>query len=142
MRGGALKRSSFRTYVSGLRVKIRNLLIEGAMLSDKKPAGMCREILKLESALYTFVRVEGVEPTNNNAERTLRHAVIWRKTSFGTHSRAGSDFVERILTTVATLRLQGRNVLEYLTTACRAALNGDAAPSLLPPAAHRVKSAA
>ena len=56
-------------------------------------AGKCREILKLQDALFTFVRVEGIEPTNNPAEHALRHAVIWRKTSFGTDSEAGSRFV-------------------------------------------------
>jgi transposase len=142
VREGTLKRASFRTYVSRLRVTIRKLLIEGTVLSDEKSAGMCEQILKVESALYTFARVEGVEPTNNRAETSLRHSVIWRKTSFGTHSRAGSDFVERILTVVGTLRIQGRNVLEYLTEACRAALNGDSAPSLVSPSDHRVTSVA
>ena len=62
-----------------------------------KVAGRCREILKLEGALFTFVRVAGVEPTNNVAERALRPAVLWRKGSFGTDSEQGSRFVERIL---------------------------------------------
>jgi len=62
----------------------------------------------------------------------MRHAVIWRKTSFGTQSEAGSTFVERILTTVATLRLQQRNVLDYLAEVCSNALRGEDAPSLLP----------
>ena len=106
------------------------------MLDHEKVAGMCKEILKVESALWTFARVEGVEPTNNAAEQAVRPAVIWRKTSFGTQSRKGSDFVERILTTVATLRIQGRNVLEYLTDACRAALQGEPAASLLPAQSH------
>ncbi len=138
VREGTLQRSSFRTYVSGLRLRVRNLLIEGTMLSDEKVPGMCREILKVESALWTFARVEGVQPTNNVAEQNLRHGVIWRKTSFGTHSSTGSEFVERILSVVATLRLQGRNVLEYVTEACRAALTGDPAPSLLPAATHPI----
>jgi len=69
----------------------------------------------MESALWTFVRVEGVEPTNNNAERPLRRAVLWRRKSFGTQSEAGSRFVERILTAATTLRQQGCEVLDYLT---------------------------
>jgi transposase len=85
----------------------------------------------LEPALWTFVRVEGVEPTNNAAERALRHAVCWRKTSYGTDSPAGSRFVERVLTAVATCRQQGRNVLDFLTDCCRAA-GGTSPPSLLP----------
>jgi transposase len=133
VRDGTLKRSSLQTYVSSkLRGKVRNLLQEGAAGDDKKVAGMCRAILKLEPALWTFVRVEGVEPTNNNAERAVRHAVIWRKVCFGTQSRRGSDFVERMLTVVATLRSQGRNILDYVTDACSAAFRSQPAQSLIP----------
>jgi transposase len=89
-------------------------------------------VLAVEPALWTFVRVEGIEPTNNAAERALRHAVQWRKTSYGTESEVGSHYVENILTVVATCRQQGRNVLEYLTGCCRAALEGTAPASLLP----------
>ena len=62
----------------------------------------------------------------------LRHGVLWRKSSFGTHSEAGSRFVERVMTVVTTLRQQNRNVLAYLTLACQAARTGQSAPSLLP----------
>jgi hypothetical protein len=79
-----------------------------------------------------FVRKEGVEPTNNAAERALRHGVLWRHTSFGTHSLAGSRFVERMLTVRDTLRQQQRNVLDYLTLACQASRRHQSAPSLLP----------
>ena len=74
-----------------------------------------------------------MEPTNNASERALRPVVLWRKGSFGTQSRAGSNFVERVLTVVATLRQQQCNVLDYMTTACEAALHHHPAPSLLPP---------
>ena len=100
--------------------------------SYKTTAGMCRKLLKQESWLWTFVRVEGIEPTNNDAERVLRHAVLWRKSSGGTDSDAGARFVERMLSVVATCRQQNRNVLELLTACCRARLDGSAAPSLLP----------
>lgn len=83
-------------------------------------------------ARWTFVSVEGVDPTNNFAERILRQGVLWRKGSFGTDSPNGSRFVERILTVVTTLRLQKRNVLDYMTAACEAALHGTTSPSLLP----------
>ncbi len=81
---------------------------------------------------FTFVHEEGVEPTNNAAERALRRAVIWRRRSFGTHSDGGARFVERILTVVTTLRQQHRDVLDYLTEACAAANAKRQAPSLLP----------
>ncbi len=136
VKAGTLKRSSFRVYAARLRNEVKELLLDGAALADEKVAGMCRKILEIESALWTFVRVEGVEPTNNAAEQAVRPAVIWRKTSFGTHSAAGSVFVERILSTVATLRRQGRDVLDYLTEACSAALLGEPAPSLMPAEVH------
>ena len=97
-----------------------------------KTAGVCRELLAVEPALWTFARGEGVEPTNNAAERALRHALLWRKTSHGTDSQAGSRFVENILSIVATCRQQGRNVLDYLTGCCRAVLEGTPPTSLLP----------
>jgi len=135
VRDGTLRRSTFQTYVRPLRAEVRDLLRQGAACTDDpKLPGMCEEILKLEVAMWAFVRVPGVEPTNNQCERQLRHAVIWRKTSFGTQSNAGTTFVERILTTVGSLRLQKRNVLDYLHEVCVAALNGRPAPSLLPSA--------
>jgi transposase len=76
--------------------------------------------------------VWGVEPTNNRAERALRRGVLWRKTSYGTQSERGSRFVERILTVVESLRLQGRSVLDYLTEVVRCQIAGLPAPSLLP----------
>ena len=84
------------------------------------------------SALLNPRGVNGYEPTNNDAERVLRHAVLWRKSSGGTDSEAGSRFVERMLSVVATCRQQNRNVLEFLTACCRARLDGSEAPSLLP----------
>ena len=81
----------------------------------------------------------GVEPTNNAAERPLSPAVLWRKKSFGTHSVAGSRFAARLLTVAATLKAQRRNIVDYVTQACVAALHESPAPSLLP-AASRVPS--
>jgi len=78
-----------------------------------------------------------VEPTSNAAERALRHGVLWRRVSFGTHSAKGSRFVERMLTARATLRQQGRNVLRYLIAACEAARSETTSPSLLPEGAAR-----
>ena len=85
--------------------------------------------------MWTFVDVEGVELTNNFGERTLRPAVLWRKGSFGTHSDAGSRFVERMMTVVGSLRLQRRNVFDYLVQASEAELFRRPPPSLLPRAA-------
>jgi transposase len=135
VRDGTLKRSTFRTYVCPLRDEINDLLREGMHCASKKVSTMCREILDGQHSMWTFVRHAGVEPTNNAAERALRHAVVWRKSSYGTDSDAGSRFVERMLTTVQTLRLQHRNVLDYVASACEAAMHGGPVPSLLPQAA-------
>ena len=132
VRDGTLARSSLQKYVGPLRHTLREQLERGAECSCKKTAGTCRKLLKQESFLWTFVWIEGIEPTNNDAERVLRHAVLWRKSSGGTDSEAGSRFVERMLSVVATARQQNRNVLELLTACCRARLDGSAAPSLLP----------
>ena len=132
VRDGTLERSSFQTYVSTLRHQVHMQLLYGTLLADEQTAATCTNLLKVEAALWTFVRKEGVEPTNNAAERALRHGVIWRHTSFGTHSPDGSRFVERMLTVRATLRQQERNVLHFLTQACQAVLHNQPPPSLLP----------
>ena len=85
-----------------------------------------------EEWLWTFVDVEGVEPTNNEAERVERHGVLWRKTSGGTDSPQGSRFVERMLTVVETCRRQGKKVLDYLS-ACIETWRQDRAPPYLLP---------
>jgi transposase len=107
-----------------LRREVERLLAVGRRCGMPKTAGTCRDILKRREALWTFVQVEGVEPTNNAAERSIRPGVLWRKGSFGTQSAAGSRFVESMMTVVTTLKQQQRNVLEYLTAACEAALRG------------------
>jgi transposase len=132
VRDGTLQRSSFCVYVAQLRLEVRALLLEGALCEDPKGAAMCRSLLKHEPALWTFIHREGVELTNNGAERALRPVVLWRKGSFGTQSRTGSDFVERMLTVVATLRQQQRHILQYVTVTCQAALHNQSPPSLLP----------
>ena len=129
---GTLARSTFRSYMRPLRREVEQLLEAGSQCGVAKTEGTCREILKRREALWTFVQVEGVEPTNNTAERSLRPGVQWRKVSFGTQSEDGSRFVESMRTGVATLKQQKRNVLDYLTAAHEAALRGEPAPSLLP----------
>jgi len=134
VRDGTLARSSFRLYVSWLRDCLRDDLRGGLACGCARTAGTCRELLAGETHLWTFVRVEGVEPTNNHAERALRHGVIYRKLSGGTDSEAGSRFVERMLSVLATCRQQGMNVLDYLTRCYRAHLDGGPVPSLIPTA--------
>jgi transposase len=101
-----------------------------------------REVRNLATALFThchrlftFLEEEGVEPTNNVAERSLRTAVQWRKISFGNRSRNGEIAVARLLTVTQTCKKQQRHVLGYLTDAVRCHRRRVAAPSLLPSSA-------
>ena len=132
VRDGTMSRATFQEKMQTVQREVGELLRQGTACNHSKTAGTCRDILKREQALWTFVRVEGVEPTNNLGERQVRPGVLWRKNSFGTQSQAGSRFAERIMTVVATLKQQHRNVLDYLTEACDAANWGRRAPSLLP----------
>jgi len=131
-RDGTLDRATFQIRMKPVEAKILRLLHDAKNLSASKTSGMAKRILKLDKALFTFVRVEGMEPTNNFGERQVRPGAMWRRISFGTQSEDGSRFVERMLTTVATLRQQKRNVLEFLTDAYVARLAEKPAPSLLP----------
>jgi transposase len=132
VRDGTLARSSFQVYISGLRTEVRAVLSQGAACGCPKTAGTCRNLLAQEAKLWAFVWTEGIEPTNNAAERALRHAVLWRKGSGGTDSSRGSRFVERILSIRETCRQQGRGLWEYVGECCQAHWAGRAAPSLLP----------
>jgi transposase len=136
VRDGTLAPTTFARYMWPVRREVERLLEAGQTCGEPKTEGTCREILKRRQALWTFVRHEGVEPTNNAAERAIRPGVLWRKGSFGTHSPVGSRFVEAMMTVVATLKQQHRNVLDYLTAACEATWRGDPAPSLLPTPEH------
>lgn len=132
VRDGTLSHAGFRRAVAPTKLVFEGLLKRAVGCPAPKVSGMCEEILGSFEAMWTFARVPGVEPTNNLAERCLRAGVLWRKTSFGTHSELGSRFVERMMTTVATLRLQNRNVLDFLVDASEAALIRSVPPSLLP----------
>jgi len=114
--------------------RIRDLLGQGTCCRDRKTRRFCRGLLDHESALWTFTRLPGVPDTNNAAERALRHAVQWRKTSYGTQADHGDRLVDRLLTMRETCRLQGRGRLhDYLTSAITADLLGLPSPALLAP---------
>jgi transposase len=132
LREGTISRRKFQHLIARVQQRVTELLAAGSECRSSQTRGTCRHIRAVESALWTFVRVRGVEPTNNFAERALRRAVLWRRKSFGTQSVAGSRFVERILTVVTTLRQQGRDVLDYLTAACASAQGGSRSICLLP----------
>lgn len=136
VRDGTLTRARFKVYMRPLRARVEAALAEGVALGDPKTARTCAKLLKSREAMWTFVRIEGVEPTNNCAERAVRPAVIYRTISGGTKSEAGSHFVERLLTVRATLRLQDRPILPFLSAAAEARLRHSTPPSLLPEEHH------
>jgi transposase len=131
-RGGGCTREQLDDGMVPLTLELLEILRAGARSRDRKTKRFCRRLLGVYPALWTFVVVEGVDPTNNHVERVQRRAVLWRRRSFGCHSAAGCRFVERILTTVQTLRLQNRSVLQYLQEAIQAHRNGNSAPLLVP----------
>jgi transposase len=95
------------------------------------PRGTCRELYEHRHWSWTFLRHEGIEPTNNAGERCVMRR-FWRKPSFGAQSEAGSRFVETMLLVIETCRQQRRNTFAFLTRAIEAHLNRQPAPSLLP----------
>ena len=139
-RNDQLTRSDLAQAVETIKLKILSQLQEAAALDIgakeqtplAKTVRTCRNLLKLEAALWLFITEDGVEPTNNAAERAIRPAVIWRRTSFGSDSAAGSLFVSRLLTVVSSLKLQERNIFEFLVESVSATRSGEVPPSLLP----------
>jgi transposase len=131
-RDGTISRATLIRRIGPVRHAIERLLLRGAESGQRAYRGMCRELYDHRDRLWMFLRVEGVEPTNNASERALRHPVIWRKLSFGTQSAAGSRFVETILTIVETCRQQSRSVFQYLAHAIQSYFTAHPTPSLLP----------
>jgi transposase len=130
---GQVTRAQLQAQLDPVACRLNRVLLAGALLGDDETvATFCENVLALEPALWTFVTVAGVEPTNNFMERLLRRAVLWRKRSFGCWSQEGCRFVERILTVVQTRRLPGQSVLDYLHDALRAHRAGKPCPKLLP----------
>jgi transposase len=131
-RDGALDRAGLIAAMEPVQDALAAVVDAGLACSDAKAVTLCRALDRLWPALWTFVDADGVEPTNNAAERALRPAVLWRKGSYGTQSDAGDRFVERLLTVVATCQQHGRSVLDYLTAVCTATQRGLSPPALLP----------
>jgi len=128
---GTITRQRLKDLIAPLERRMSNTLLKGAFGSDARVAKFCENLIYLEPALWTFVKVQNVEPTNNFMERLVRLAVLWRRRSFGCNSVAGCRFVERILTVVQTCRLRENNTLEYLAKAVHAHRSGTACPSLV-----------
>lgn len=130
-RDGTITWRGFQRLMRPIRQEIDALLLRGVFSGNTRLMGMCDELYQHREWLWTFLEHQGLELTNNAAERALRHGVIWRKLSFGTQSAAGSRFVETALTVIETCRQQGRNVFEFLATAVRNHFSKQPCPSLL-----------
>ena len=132
LRAAPAERPRFVRRARQYQWRLRRVFERGQHCGCDKTANFCTALLKLWPALWTFVLVPGIEPTNNAAEQALRPAVLWRKGSFGTQSTAGNRFVARLLSVAATCKQQDRSLLAYLTAVCTAAQTGHPIPSLLP----------
>jgi transposase len=131
VRDGTLSRHNFERKMDALAPHVERLLERGVALGLRGISGSCEDVLAHRAALWTFVRVPGVEPTNNHSEQELRGFVLWRKICLGSQSDRGERFAERIMTVVHTLRKQRRHVLSFLTDACTAMLRNQPPPQLV-----------
>jgi transposase len=131
-RDGTITPRGLKSSLGQTRREVERLLLRGLRCRHRKTSGLCQELLHHRDRLWTFLDHDNVEPTNNASERALRHAVIWRKLSFGTQSCAGSRFVETLLSVIETCRQQNRDVFAFVTNSIQHHLAHQPPPSLLP----------
>jgi transposase len=125
-------RRGLKRQVAPLKRELKALLRRGSKgKRHKRTWGFSKNLLKVWPALWTFVEVDGIEPTNNSAERALRGPVIHRKLSLGSQSARGERTIERLLSASVTCRLQRRSLFTYLTDALSATARGHPVPSLV-----------
>jgi transposase len=125
-------RARLQAQIAQLQDKLRALLEHASRKSPrtKHHRQFAKNLLNRWPALWTFTHTDGVEPTNNHAERGLRGAVIYRKLSLGSQSDQGERTIERLLSASITCRLQKRSLLAYLTDVLHASIRGDPIPAL------------
>ena len=130
---GLLSREQFAARLAPVRADFERTLRRAIAADIKGLSGSCADLWEHREALWTFAELDGVEPTNNHAERELRAFVLWRRRSFGTQSDRGNRFAERLMTIAHTARKQGTEVLAFLV-ACATRADDEPAPSLFAPA--------
>ena len=123
-KAGKLDRATLRAWMAPVRAQVEQLLARAVASNIDRLSGSCADILAHKAALWTFVDHDGVEPTNNHAERELRAFVLWRRRCFGAQSDRGNLFAERLMTVAHTARKQGQDVLRFLSGCCEAQLAG------------------
>jgi len=129
-KAGKLSRETFVAWMAPVREQVEAVLAQAVAADVARLSGSCADVLEHKAALWTFVDNDGVDPTNNHAEREIRAFVLWRKRSFGTQSARGNLFAENLMTVAHTARKQKKNVLVFLTRCCEAHRDGASAPSL------------
>jgi transposase len=114
-----------------IRARMNKCLQQYAQSPDYDVSKASKSLLKHWNGLFTFLEYDGVEPTNNSAERGVRPAVQWRKICFGNQSEEGELLTARLLTAERTCILQERNPFQFLVESVIAHRNGLPAPSLV-----------
>jgi transposase len=128
---GAIDRATLQVALEPVQDALWDCFDRGQTVPWKKARTLATKLWQQWDGLWTFALVDGVETTNNAAERALRPAVLWRKGCFGTQSTTGSRFVERMLTVSATCRQHDKHLLSFLTAAVEARWSGQPAPKLV-----------
>jgi len=124
-------RSKLWTGTSLIRARMKRLCLHYTNSPDRAVRTRAQKLLQNWDHLFTFLRYEGVEPTNNTAERALRPPAQWRKICFGNHSEPGERFTQTILTVTRTCQMQGKNTFKFLTDLMAAYFRDQPLPSLL-----------
>lgn len=115
-----------------IRQRVGELLEQGTYTDPKlRAVRFCKNLLENFNALWTFLEVDGVEPTNNHAERSLRHLVIWRKKYFCTRSNYGSEYVARSASINTTCKLQGKSSFNFMCRLLQSYFSGASQPKLV-----------
>ena len=130
-RGGYITREQLLNATQLMRARMKRSCQKYLGSADADVCTRAKRLLDNWEHLFTFLTHEGVEPTNNIAERNVRPAVQWRKLCFGNQSSNGERFTERILTVTRTCQLRGKNPFHFLSEVMQAAFNGTPRPSLL-----------
>jgi transposase len=119
-KAGNFDRKTLPMLLEAAKTRLQKALRKGLKAEEPKTAGFCANLLADQRCVWNFSEIENAEPTNNRAEGSVRLAAILRKLSFGTDSKRGSRFMERMLTIIECCRRQGKNALEYVQKAIEA----------------------
>jgi len=127
-----ISKAQYSGYLRYSKHRLSEYLIDGLALGSDDLSGLCERLSDEFERLWTFQSIEGMDPTNNMAERDLRKLVLWRKKSYGTRSERGQKFVERITSVVETLKKNQKRPLQFLEDAIIAFYRKQPPPSIAP----------